>query len=60
MWAQNIEKQRALQLVTTDPHGPNQFRVNGPLANIPEFHSAFLISEGCGMFVAEDKRVDIW
>lgn len=24
VWAQNVEKERALQLVTTDPHGPNQ------------------------------------
>ena len=31
VWAQNIEKERELMLVTTDPHGPNEFRVNGAL-----------------------------
>jgi hypothetical protein len=34
-WRQNIGKERALQLVTLDPHGPNEFRCNGPLSNIP-------------------------
>ena len=60
VWAQNIEEERAKQLVTTDPHGPNEFRVNGPLKNIPEFHSAFLISDGTPMCVPPAQRVDIW
>jgi len=60
VWAQNIEKEMAIQRVTTDPHGPNEFRVNGPLANIPEFHSAFLAGDGCKMFVPPEQRVDIW
>jgi endothelin-converting enzyme/putative endopeptidase len=28
-------------LVTTDPHSPPEYRVNGPLSNLPEFASAF-------------------
>jgi predicted metalloendopeptidase len=60
VWAQNIEKDRELMLVTTDPHGPNEFRVNGPLGNIPEFHSAFMVTDGTPMCIPEDQRVDIW
>ena len=36
-WRENAKKERALQLVTLDPHGPNELRCNGPLSNIPEF-----------------------
>jgi len=25
----------------TDPHSPNQYRINGVVANLPEFQSSF-------------------
>ena len=59
-WRQNIGKERALQLVTLDPHGPNEFRCNGPLSNIAEFIEAFQVPEGAPMYKQEDARVDIW
>ena len=34
MWRQNISVERSLQLLVIDPHGPNNYRVNGPLSNI--------------------------
>lgn len=46
--------------LTVDPHAPPQFRVNGPLSNLPEFHAAF----GCGplspMRRSEEERPSIW
>ena len=27
--------------VTTDPHSPPRYRIDGPLSNLPEFSSAF-------------------
>ena len=59
-WRQNITKERSLQLLTLDPHGPNEMRCIGPLSNIPEFHSAFDVKPEDPMFVPVDKRVDIW
>jgi predicted metalloendopeptidase len=59
-WRQNIGKERALQLVTLDPHGPNEFRCNGPLSNIAEFISAFAVPEGAPMNKPLAARVDIW
>lgn len=59
-WRQNITKERALQLVTIDPHGPNEMRCNSPLSNIPEFHEAFNVSPSAPMFRKVDERVDIW
>lgn len=59
-WRENAKKERALQLVTLDPHGPNELRCNGPLSNIQEFLEAFGIVEGDPMFRPESERVDIW
>lgn len=39
------EKMRVL----SDPHSPNRFRVNGSLANVPEFAQAFGCAEGTKM-----------
>jgi putative endopeptidase len=59
-WRQNITKERSLQLLTIDPHGPNEMRCNGPLSNIPEFLEAFEVEEGTHMHRPLDARVDIW
>jgi putative endopeptidase len=59
-WRQNITKERALQLLTLDPHGPNPMRCNGPLSNMAEFHKAFNVSEDSPMFRKKEQRVDIW
>ena len=40
-WAENIKPASLVQRVRTDPHSPNEFRVQGTLANVPEFAKAF-------------------
>ena len=59
-WRQNITKERSLQLLTIDPHGPNEMRCNGPLANMQEFHEAFDVKHGDPMHLPKEQRVDIW
>jgi len=59
-WRQNITKERALQLLTLDPHGPNPMRCNGPLSNMAEFHEAFGVSAESAMYKEKEARVDIW
>lgn len=59
-WRQNITDERSLQLLTLDPHGPNEMRCNGPLSNMAEFHSAFGGSEKDKMWRDVSERVDIW
>eukprot|EP01038_Epipyxis_sp_PR26KG_P004814 gene4814-6744_t len=59
-WRENCKKERALQLVTLDPHGPNELRCNGTLTNVQEFFEAFNIKEGDPMYRVEADRVDIW
>ena len=47
--------------LNTDPHSPAQFRVNGPLSNMPEFQKAFNVPDGSAMVRPADKRVmNIW
>ena len=43
-WAQNIKPEAAVARVRTDPHSPNQYRVDGTVSNIPEFAKAFKCS----------------
>ncbi|KAL3807991.1 hypothetical protein ACHAXA_000961, partial [Cyclostephanos tholiformis] len=59
-WRQNVTKERALQLLTIDPHGPNEMRCNGPLSNMPEFHEAFSVTPNDPMYKESAMRVDIW
>ena len=59
-WRENSKKDRSIQLLTLDPHGPNELRCNGTLSNIEEFIKAFDIKEGDAMYVPIELRVDIW
>ncbi|HEU5319496.1 MAG TPA: M13 family metallopeptidase, partial [Methylomirabilota bacterium] len=46
--------------IMTDVHAPAFLRVNGPLANMPEFYAAFGVQPGDAMHRADDVRVTIW
>lgn len=58
VWAMNIRPQQLRNQVTTDPHPPAVFRVNGSLANIPQFQAAFNIPNNSPMMNA--NRCVIW
>ena len=56
--ASNITPESARLRVSTDPHPVNEFRVNGPLSNLPEFARAFGCSTNDAMVRAD--RCEIW
>jgi putative endopeptidase len=60
IWRSKIRDEDQKLRLTTDPHSPAQFRVNGPLSNMPEFQQAFNIPDGSPMIRSADKRVNIW
>ena len=60
LWAQNTRDQEKLRRTREDVHSIGQFRVNGPLPNISEFHDAFGIKEGDGMYLPLNERANIW
>jgi len=59
-WMVNTRPERLMNQVKSDVHSPAKFRVNGPLANMPEFYKAFEIKEGDPMWRADSIRVKIW
>lgn len=63
-WGQAwLNKTRAESLrsqVANDPHSPAKFRVNGVVRNIPEFYTAFNIKPTDSLYLAPNKRVEIW
>jgi putative endopeptidase len=60
IWAGAIRPENQAQRIITDSHSPAEFRVNGPLSNMPEFYAAFNIKEGDKLYRKEDERAKIW
>lgn len=60
VWGQNIRDEEILRRTKVDVHSLGEFRVNGPLPNLPEFYQAFDIMEGDAMYLAEEERALIW
>jgi putative endopeptidase len=58
VWASNIRPAEARLRVTIDPHAPDQYRVNGTMANLPQFQEAFHVPAGSPM--ANAHRCVIW
>jgi putative endopeptidase len=46
--------------LTTDPHSPELFRVNGPMSNFEPFYKAFNVTEKNKLFIPADKRAKVW
>jgi putative endopeptidase len=60
IWRTNSRPEYLRQQVQVDPHSPAQFRTNGPLMNMPEFHSAFGCPETAKMVRAQNERAKVW
>ncbi|KAF5043012.1 Neutral endopeptidase [anaerobic digester metagenome] len=61
LWRANDREDSLRNLVLTDPHSPEKFRVNGVLFNIPEFYEAFPeIGSGDALYRAAGERPSIW
>jgi putative endopeptidase len=59
-WADNIRPEFARLLTNVDPHPLPQFRVNGPLSNLPAFAQAFHCKQGDPMVRPPSERCAIW
>lgn len=60
VWAQNIRENEIRVRTKSDPHALGMWRVNGALPHIQAWYDAFGITEKDKMYVAPDKRVNIW
>jgi putative endopeptidase len=59
-WLGQIRKEKLARALLSDVHAPEKWRVNGPLANVPEFDEAFGVKPGDPMWRNEEIRVHIW
>ena len=60
VWRQRRRPEYARLLATVDAHSPPQFRVNGPLSNLPEFAKAFGCKQGDPMVRPDSSRAQVW
>jgi putative endopeptidase len=59
VWRMATRDAEQIRRLAIDPHSPPEFRAN-VVRNLDEFHEAFAVAEGDGMWVPEDERVRIW
>ena len=63
-WAQafqsKIRDEALIRQVATDPHSPDQYRVNGIVFNIDAFYDAFDVGPEHKLYIAPEDRVRIW
>lgn len=60
MWRRAYRQKEMVRRLRVDPHSPSEFRVDGVLRNMPEFHEAFGVREGDKMYLPEEERVAVW
>lgn len=60
VWRQNTRKEALMSQVKEDVHSPARFRVNGALANIAKFYEAFDVKAENALYIAPEKRTNIW
>lgn len=60
MW-RSLYKDEALRWqLTSRPHSPAEFRVNGVLRNFDPWYEAFGIDENAALYLPKEQRVSIW
>ncbi|AXT58854.1 M13 family peptidase [Aquimarina sp. AD10] len=60
VWRTLVRDDALRTQIKTDPHSPGKTRAIQPLLNVPAFYEAFDIKEGDPMYLAPEKRVNIW
>ena len=60
IWREKGRVEERIRLLSVDPHSPPEFRCNGTVRNVDEFHDAFGTSPGDELWMDPDARVRIW
>jgi putative endopeptidase len=59
-WREKMRDEAMLNLVTTNPHSPPQYRADGASINNDGFHEAFATKPGDKMWKAPADRIRLW
>jgi putative endopeptidase len=59
-WQMHVRDESLASQLLTDVHSPAQYRVNGPMADVPAFYEAFGVKPGQKLYIPDSARVKIW
>lgn len=59
-WRWKVTDKELQKKILTDVHSPNNFRVNGPVIHIDDFHRVYATKSGDKMYLSKEKRINIW
>jgi putative endopeptidase len=59
-WRSKQRPQELLEQIKSDPHAPDEFRVNGAVRNHPTFYVTFGVKPGDALYLPPEKRVSLW
>jgi putative endopeptidase len=60
VWQRKHREDALIQRLTSDPHSPAEFRVNGVVRNFEEWYEAFNITPENKLYLPPEARVRIW
>ena len=60
VWRSKEREDLIRQGILTDPHSPDEFRVNGVVRNMDAWYRAFNVQPGDALYLPPEQRVRIW
>jgi putative endopeptidase len=60
VWRGKYREDALVQQLTSDPHSPQEFRVNGVVRNFDEWYDAFEVQPEDALYLSPEERVRIW
>ncbi|ASZ09000.1 hypothetical protein CK556_01345 [Mesoplasma chauliocola] len=60
VWRRKATDEQKNTRLLVDPHSPEEFRCNGVLVNIDEFHEVYKTKPGDGMYKTKEERTKVW
>ena len=60
VWQRKYREDALIQRLTTDPHSPAEYRVNGVVRNFDEWYEAFDVTPEDDLYLPPEERVRIW
>ncbi|MEO6379050.1 MAG: M13-type metalloendopeptidase, partial [Caulobacteraceae bacterium] len=59
-WRDKVRDEALRQQLVSDPHSPEEVRVNGVVRNIDDWYAAFGVKAGEKLYLAPKDRARIW
>lgn len=60
VWRRKATDEQKNTRLLVDPHSPEEFRCNGVLVNINEFHEVYETKPSDGMYKPKEERTKVW